>query len=79
MNPRRRRRLRRRHRLCAWVESWAQQLSATYPLRWAEAWREYARTGDSFLLSFDDAQRSPGWRTWGIQAGLRAYRQGARP
>lgn len=67
--------MRRRHRLLAWVASWA----ASAPGRWAEPWREYARTGWSFELDFASSYREPGWRTYGVQAGLAAYRQGRRP
>lgn len=75
MNPRRRRRLRRRRHLRAWVETWSHKA----PLRWGEAWREYAATGWPFLLDFDTAQQFRGWRQYGAQAGLRAYRRGYRP
>ena len=75
MNPRRRRRLRHRRRLCAWVETWAHKA----PENWTEAWREYVITGWPFLLDFDTANRAPGWRRWGAQAGLAAFRRGAKP
>lgn len=87
MNPRRRARLRRRRHLRAWVKTWEHgtsrddlRLSTWMDLRnWAQVWTIYARTGDSFELDCADAHKEPGWRRWGVRAGLRAYRRGHRP